>query len=234
VTRHTYQGFTLAVIAVAVYALTWVGHRSHWNWVQAADSAVLRPLHDYGLRHPGWVRFWDVLCTVLGPSGFRAVGVAVVVIAVLLRNVRVVLFLVATIGLSGFVTQAAKALAHRPRPSGALVHTGFSSFPSGHALEVMAAVLALLAVSTGVFRRSVRLMTIVAGVLIVIAVGFGRVALNVHYPTDVAAGWALGYLWFFVWLLLIRPSPLSARAPPHPHLTAGAADEKREAPDIAR
>jgi membrane-associated phospholipid phosphatase len=234
VTRHTYPGFLLAVIAVVVYALTWVGHRSHWHWVQAADSAVLRPLHDYGLRHPGWVRFWDVLCTMLGPAGFRVVGLAVVVIAVLLRNVRVVLFLVATIGLSGLVTQAAKALAHRPRPSGALVHTAFSSFPSGHALEVMAAVLALLAVSTGVFRRSVRAMTIVAGVLIVLAVGFGRVALNAHYPTDVAAGWALGYLWFLVWLVLIRPSPLSARAAPQPHLTGGAADEKPEAPDIAR
>jgi undecaprenyl-diphosphatase len=30
----------------------------------------------------------------------------------------------------------------------------------------------------------------------VLAVGFGRVALNVHHPSDVLGGWALGYLYF--------------------------------------
>jgi membrane-associated phospholipid phosphatase len=48
--------------------------------------------------------------------------------------------------------------------------------------------------------------------MLVLAVGFGRLALNVHYPSDVLAGWALGYLWYLGWLLVIRPAGLPRAA----------------------
>jgi len=32
-----------------------------------------------------------------------------------------------------------------------------------------------------------------------LAIGIGRVVLNVHYPSDVLAGWALGYAYFVAW-----------------------------------
>jgi membrane-associated phospholipid phosphatase len=41
--------------------------------------------------------------------------------------------------------------------------------------------------------------------LSLLAVGVSRVALNVHYPSDVLAGWSLGYLYFVVSLLVFRP-----------------------------
>ena len=62
-----------------------------------------------------------------------------------------------------------------------------------------------------------------AGVVIVVTVGVGRVALNVHHLSDVIAGWALGYV-------LLRVVPVD---------TAGCAelteaDERPAVPDTGR
>ena len=196
----------LAAVAVVVYAALWVGFAQHWHWLASFDDAVLTLFHDYGVKHPLWLRFWDVFCTVFGPDGFRLVGIGFIVFALLRRNVRVALFLVLTIEVSGLVTLGAKDLADRPRPATALATAASTSFPSGHALAVMAAVLALLTISAG----RARVLWTALGALVVIAVGVGRVVLNVHYPSDVVAGWALGYVWYLCCLLVIRPLPLTA------------------------
>ena len=44
------------------------------------------------------------------------------------------------------------------------------------------------------------------GAVVVITIGVGRVVLNVHYPTDVIAGWAFGYAYFVACLLTVPPA----------------------------
>lgn len=202
------------MLAVVCYVVLWLGCALHWAWLQTMDYAVLDPLHVFGVKHPAWVRFWDMLCTVFSPENFRLLGAVAVVVAVLRRNLRVILFLLTTIGLSGVLAQVAKDLVDRPRPVGALGASVSSSFPSGHAIAAMVAVLALLTISAGRFSHRVRSASIVLGVTVVLAVGFGRLAVNVHYPSDVVAGWALGYLWYLGWLLVIRPVGLATAAAP--------------------
>jgi membrane-associated phospholipid phosphatase len=201
----------IAAAAVACYALLWVGWAHHWGWLAAIDTAALAPLHDFGVKHPAWVRFWDVLCVVFAPNSFKLPGLVLVVMAALRRNVRAAVFLLATIGLSGVVTDVFKHLANRPRPPTALVGAASTSFPSGHALGLMVAVLALLAVTAGSVSNCARVISLVVGAALVIAIGAARVVLNVHNPSDVVAGWALGYLWFFLCWFVIRPQ-LNAEA----------------------
>jgi membrane-associated phospholipid phosphatase len=191
------------VCAAVVYAAMWVGFRLHW--FDSIDGGSIDAMRRYGLAHPGWVRFWDVFCTVLGPDGFRVLGVVAIVFAALRRNVRVILFLLASIGLTGVLTESAKRLAGRPRPPGALASATSLAFPSGHAVAVMTGVLVLLTVAAGLLHGASRTTAVAVGALAVFAVGFGRVAVTVHYPTDVVAGWALGYLWFVVCLAVFRP-----------------------------
>lgn len=68
------------------------------------------------------------------------------------------------------------------------------SFPSGHSTGTMAVygMIAFLLYS----HAKGRLQLAAAGlcVLIIIAVGFTRVYLGAHYPTDVLAGWTLGFV----------------------------------------
>ena len=127
-----------------------------------------------------------------------------------------------SVELGGLVTEIAKQAADRPRPASALVCASSTSFPSGHAVGVMVGVLALLTVIWPTVRRPLRIWLIALGAVVVVAIGVGRVVLNVHHPSDVVAGWALGYAYYVACLLMVPPSPLRA------------ADEIPAAPGSAR
>ena len=196
----------VAVGALALYVLMWVGVTQRWSWIGAMDRFAIDPLHRYGVDHPGWITAWDVLCTVLGPAAFRLFALVLIVIALVRRNLRTAIFLVVSVELSGLVTEAAKAAVNRPRPVEAFVDAWGSSFPSGHALGVMVSVLAFLTIALPAVRLPLRIWLVVLGVVVVLAIGIGRVVLNVHHPSDVLAGWALGYVWFVVCVLSVPPA----------------------------
>jgi len=86
-----------------------------------------------------------------------------------------------------------KVAVDRPRPPDPLVSTHGSSFPSGHAahsvIYVWLAVTIVLRLRPGMARATA---VVVTGVVLTALVGLSRVYLNVHYLSDVSAGWALG------------------------------------------
>jgi undecaprenyl-diphosphatase len=121
---------------------------------------------------------------------------------------RTTAVLVATSVSSGTVLVSVfKAAFGRIRPNLAYAELATSglSFPSGHASMsaiVFLTIAALLASShTRVSERTYILVT--AG-LTTFLVGLSRVALGVHYATDVNGGWAFGSAWAIVWLVLAR------------------------------
>lgn len=204
----------IALTAVAVYALMWVGYSQHWHWQQRMDWSLLDAARDSAVKHPFWVRFWADVSFALGPVPLRVLGTVSAVAALVMRRVRAALLLLACAPLSGLVTLAAKALVDRPRPSTMLVAAAETSFPSGHALEATAALLAALSLGLPTMNRAVRRGAVALVALSVLGVGISRVALNVHYPSDVLAGWSLGYLYFLLCFTVIRPaSPASSRKP---------------------
>jgi membrane-associated phospholipid phosphatase len=196
-----------ALTATVVYAVMWVGYLQNWSWLHSLDWSLLNAAHDIAVKHPVWVRFWAAVSFVLGPVPLRVLGAVAAVAAVVRRNVRAALLLLACAPLNGFVTSAAKDLVNRPRPSTMLVATPSTSFPSGHALETTAALFALLTFLVPMLSRSMGRVAIAVTAVSLLLVGVARVALNVHYPSDVVAGWSLGYLYFLVCLLVFRAGP---------------------------
>ena len=204
---------TTAVVAAAVYVAAWIGWTTPWSWVVSVDDAALRAAYSYGVDHPVWVTAWNVLCSVFSPVAFRILVVGVMVWTSIRRQWRLVVYLAAAVEAPALLTTVFKAISDRPRPDTALVSAAGSSFPSGHALGTTAAVLALLAVALPLLRPSRRTPLIVVGVVIALAVGIGRVVLNVHHPSDVVAGWALGYVWFVATLPLLPSTTAAAGTP---------------------
>jgi membrane-associated phospholipid phosphatase len=99
-----------------------------------------------------------------------------------------------------------KLLVGRPRPPVAHLETvSTASFPSGHAIETTALLLALLIAFLLTRRPRVQAS---AAVILTIALSSGvalsRVYLGVHYPSDVLGGVLLGAAWSAVaaWLVL--------------------------------
>jgi undecaprenyl-diphosphatase len=121
---------------------------------------------------------------------------------------RTTAVLVATSVISGTVLVSVfKAAFGRIRPDLAYAELPASglSFPSGHASMsaiVFLTIAALLASSHT--RISERTYILVTAGLTTFLVGLSRVALGVHYATDVIGGWAFGSAWAIVWLLLAR------------------------------
>lgn len=203
-------------LAVLLYAFLWVGIAASWPLLSAADDSVLGFFHSIGVRHPGWTEGWRTVSDVFGPGSFRVMAAVGIAVAVLWRRPQVAGFLIVTVMLSGLVTAAAKGMTDRPRPATALTHAASSSFPSGHALGVTVGVLAFGALLWPRLAPAARVPAAVAGVGLIVLVGMSRVVLNVHHPSDVLAGWALGVVYYLVCARLMPPrsAPPSAEAPP--------------------
>lgn len=70
------------------------------------------------------------------------------------------------------------------------------SFPSGHSTTATTAyfVLAMIAATLEV-RTAVKVIFFAIAALLALSIGFSRVFLGVHWPSDVMAGWCVGGFW---------------------------------------
>lgn len=154
----------------------------------------------YGVRSPlllnvfGWI-------TMLGNSIVVA-GIGGVTSILLIRSgvyrVYALGLVTSLIGAAG-TGYVMKMLVARPRPDGlipSVTETSFS-FPSGHATAAVA-LYGFLAYVLCKRYPSQKPLIVSGTALIVIAVGFSRLYLGVHFPSDVLAGYLLGGLWLLM------------------------------------
>jgi membrane protein DedA with SNARE-associated domain len=101
--------------------------------------------------------------------------------------------LVAGLAITQVGIDSIEAAVDRPRPADPLVAASGSSFPSAHAAHsvfyLWLAVTIVLRLRPGMARGAAVVTT---GIVLTVAIGLSRVYLNVHYLSDVSAGWALG------------------------------------------
>ncbi len=90
-----------------------------------------------------------------------------------------------------------KDLVERPRPEGGMTAHSSWSFPSGHAAHSVFYVWLAVTVAVRLRPNMIRKAALVsAGIALTAAIGLSRIYLNVHYLSDVTAGWAFGAFWF--------------------------------------
>lgn len=109
------------------------------------------------------------------------------------QAVRAALY-VLTVASGALLIVAIKALVMRPRPD-LLPHldvVGSTSFPSAHAANNMIVWLGIALLAVPAAHRA---LAVAVALVVAMAIGVSRVALAVHWPSDVAAGWCIGAGW---------------------------------------
>ncbi len=146
-------------------------------------------------RPPSWSGGW---------IGMTILGVVVLVVLVRERSWVDLTFFAAALAGSQIVVALLKAWFDRPRPhlGSVIALPPSTSFPSGHATAGVASlgaavVLAAERLPSQRARTWLWTLAVIGG----LAVGASRIVLDVHYVTDVIAGWCLGLAWLAACLL---------------------------------
>jgi undecaprenyl-diphosphatase len=136
--------------------------------------------------------------------GVFPVATAISIALLIQRRWRALAYLIPTLLGSIIINRTAKVLLHRVRP-----HLWESpspefdyGFPSGHAMSSMTLVAALVILTWGTrWFWSI----LIVGSAFVLAIGWTRLYLGVHYPSDILAGWMASIAWAVGVSLFIRP-----------------------------
>ena len=184
------------------------------SWPPGArfDAAVTRDTRSFALKHPwfvtaaGRVSFFGSLPAVSALSGLLSLR---------LRSSgrpRAARFVLSTQLAGALLNQLIKRLLARARPvvPDPVARAGGPSFPSGHAMNsaiwcTMAASAVLGAAPAPAPAQRSRVALIPALAAYPLFVGLSRVALGLHFISDVVGGWLLGVGWVALGTASARP-----------------------------
>ena len=165
------------------------------------DDPIL--LHAKALAGPGLDGFF-VVVSKLGYEGVIAMDVVLVLVLLALKHWREASFAATAFLGSSLLNVGAKQFFQRDRPTlwESISPEDTFSFPSGHAMGSMTlAMTAILLAWPSRWRWPV----LVLASLFAVFVGYSRVYLGVHFPSDILAGWMAGTAWVVgVYLVLFH------------------------------
>lgn len=193
----------LAVAVLSVFLFAWIAENMVHDRTLAFDLGIRNAVH-------GWASAWLTRCmfaaTFLGGDGLVIVAAISTLAFYRMRWRRGAAWIAATLAGALVIEMALKFAFHRARPVpfyGNIPHT--YSFPSGHSLFSFCfyGVLAGL-LSARLRSRKLRWLVWASAALLIVAIGFSRIYLGVHYPTDVLAGYLAAAVWTSTLIVLDR------------------------------
>jgi undecaprenyl-diphosphatase len=189
----------LAALVALVLLGVWAYTLAPAGWERAVLAAL-------GLGPDVWGDVVRAVNTLGGPLTWAVMVIAIAAVMWRFRG-RTAAALVALTLLSDLAAYAIKVVVGRERPDTAATHHFFGpdafSFPSGHVVRAvsLAAVLVWL-LAPAKWRLPGALLAAFVAWLVM---GYARVSLGVHWPTDTLGGALLGIAWFALTAAWIAP-----------------------------
>lgn len=160
-------------------------------FIKAFDTAVYNAIKNNNPVEKQLTFYWTQLGNTLTITVFT---VALVLFLVYRRNYIHAAFTSLTMITANACNSIIKNIIQRQRPRmDKAVHADGFSFPSGHSVGSMTLALVLIAlIVVLVKKKQVKTWLIVFCVFFTLSIGFTRMYLHVHWPSDVLGGWCEG------------------------------------------
>lgn len=189
--------WVIAVLSWLGFLIFAMGVHFHASWITHIDYLGQQPA--VSIRQPSWTTFFKWFA-YLGTPTTNMMICLLVALALWLsrRHFEAGWVLTAQVGINALMA-IFKMIMQRPRPAGKLVAQAGYSFPSGHTTSTATMVLVILLIVVPLCRfASVRFLLSLISLLWLGMMGFDRIYLFVHYPSDVLAGLCLSLGWWSV------------------------------------
>ncbi|MFD8082265.1 phosphatase PAP2 family protein [Kitasatospora sp. NPDC059722] len=195
--RRALRGTALAVGCALLFGLLAVLVTRHWQPLYRFDHGWIAETHSYARGHRAWTAAVQTLSDIGGTVTMRVL-LAIAACWLWLIGARVLAGWAVAQALVGWGAQWALKLAFgRQRPSftDPVSHAGGPAFPSGHAMASAITCAVLVGLFWPRAGRSGRIAACAVATAAVLTVGWTRIALGVHWPSDVLGGWlAAGFV----------------------------------------
>jgi undecaprenyl-diphosphatase len=185
----------LLIAATALFVFAWLAEETLEGDIEKFDTFVRTAVHQHAT--PGLTRLMQGFSFLGSVAAVSVLCLVAICVFLYFRRARLAVLLGITMAGVGALDVTLKLAFHRPRPVAFFGAPPSSySFPSGHALGsfcfygILAAILASRARGWGA-----KWCIWTAAVLLIGAIGFSRIYLGVHYPSDVIAGYCAGAVW---------------------------------------
>jgi membrane-associated phospholipid phosphatase len=156
------------------------------------DKSLLALATSWG----AWELAWNVL-SEMGNYPMIPIGLGFVVWLWWTKHRREAVLVAIILAAATIGSESLKAITARPRPSGPVpgIPGIVYSYPSGHALEDVM-ILGMLSVRLWRSRQArwLKIGFAALSAVLCVLIGIARVALNVHYPSDILAGFLGGLI----------------------------------------
>ncbi|MDA2243468.1 phosphatase PAP2 family protein [Bacillus cereus] len=186
---HQYEVMCIGLLFAVFGIVAW---RVHAGGVTVMDTYVRGLVR--GLQTESFLTFFSYF-TKLG-SAIGIVATLVISLLVFWKKRYYAAMIVYPIGIlvTHLVNKGIKEIVKRERPSlnEALDALGYS-FPSGHAmLSIMTFGFLTYIIAANLKSVAGKCVTTILMGIVILSIGLSRVILNVHYPTDILAGYCVG------------------------------------------
>ncbi|MGE0719854.1 MAG: phosphatase PAP2 family protein [Alphaproteobacteria bacterium] len=166
------------------------------EWILLALRDPADPADPIG---PVWLEIAMADLTALGSHAVLLLATLLTLVYFAIeRRPRSAFLVIVSIGGAILLATLLKEGFDRARPGlvAHLVDTHTASFPSGHAMLSAVAWLTLGTLLAGAQEsRALKVFFVAAAIALTLIVGFSRIYLGVHWPSDVVGGWLIGAMW---------------------------------------